>query len=81
MITAITPYNQNKNTPFGAKLPSRTVIVENFSGKQVIIDRVIKKPVEKDSAFQTLKHMFFEVFPKFDPEYRKLFRQRVNPKV
>lgn len=73
MITAIQPYIQNSNPVFGAKLPGRKVVVDCFEGKQVIIDKFIKKPNEKETVFQNLKHMFFETFPKLDPEYKKVF--------
>ncbi len=75
MIAAVQSYSQNNNFApgFGAKFPKRKVIVECLGGKQVTIDKPIVKPVKADSLLENMKHMFFEAFPKLDPEYKKVF--------
>lgn len=74
MITAVNSYKQNNNVTFGfAKLSHKKIVSECFDQKHSSADKFIKKPVQKGTALWSIKQMFFEVFPKLDPDYKKFF--------
>ena len=68
MITKIQPYslNQNNYRPnFGAVIPKGHYIPVKRRG-DVLPENIIPK------FFAQVKEIFFEMFPKFDPEYEKI---------
>ncbi len=81
MITSVQPFCQKVNTvTFQAKVPKNKLIVDCWNDKQVVMDKLIIKESKKVSVFESLKQMFFELFPKLDPEYKKIF-ERVDKTV
>ncbi len=79
MIAAV-QYNIYNSQTFQA----RTIPVKKgYSAKnsKVYIPAVITKPAKKETLSGALKEMFYELFPKMDPEYRKIFVKNINQKV
>lgn len=70
MITKIQGYNcRNKlynNQSFGAVMRKDTSIWVKRRGENLRVEYSFKK------FFKRIKDMFYESFPKFDPEYKKL---------
>lgn len=68
MITKIQPYsiNQNNYKPnFKAVIPQGHYISIKHRGKVLPENTVLK-------FFAQIKEIFFEIFPKLDPEYKKI---------
>lgn len=70
MITKIQGYNFNNskyNRPsFGAKIAEDAKIWVKRRGENLYVEYSFKK------FFKRLKDMFFETFPKLDPEYKSM---------
>lgn len=73
MIPKIQLDYYNKNVQFGTCKPNRKISVICDNGKEIVVDKLIRKESNKTSVLENVKHIFFELFPKFDPEYKSLF--------
>lgn len=68
MITKIQPYSINQNIyrpHFGAVIPKGHYIPVKQRG-EVLPENIIPK------FFAHVKEIFFEIFPKLDPEYKQI---------
>jgi len=78
MITGIDTVTQ-----FGSSALIAGKISHKFRSAKPASAVHIKKPAvqqQKESAAEAFKQMFFELFPKFDPDYEKVFGH-INKKV
>ncbi len=65
-----------KNSPsYCAKVPNRKLTIVCDDGKKIVVDKFISKQKGKssDTIADTIKNMFFEIFPNLDNEYKKMF--------
>lgn len=83
MISKVQLYSDNKSIYFGGRKPEFKNLkvskpVANI--QKPVLNDVIKTSKAKESLTEDLKHIFFEVFPKLDPEYKTVFKH-INKKV
>jgi hypothetical protein len=71
MISKIQLYSQKSNSTFGASIPKNKLVIEYLGENNVLVN----KSIPKETIFTRLKNVFFELFPKLDPEYRNFMKK------
>ena len=78
MIPAIQTYS---TTVFEASVPNNKTIKECINKGEAVDCFISKSSLKKESILDSLKNIFLEMFPKLDPEHRKLYKTHVSSDV